>query len=147
MIMLMSRSGVISAGEICSIESGVQRLHSVAIAINLLAADIAICHSMMCEVIYLHGWERVCTYMHVHALSVNLPVYLHALVLTFIPASVFEHIVSLLPSYVSVSELITEKVQPSFARASSTWQAGRAARYCLRRYCSNLSRELDGLFI
>lgn len=51
--------------------------------------------------------------------SVNLSVYLHALLLTVIPASVFVHIVSLLPSCVYVPELMTEKPQPSFAWAET----------------------------
>lgn len=52
-------------------------------------------------------------------MRVNLSVHLHALGLTFISASVFAHIVSLLPPWVSVSELMTEKPQPSFAWAAA----------------------------
>lgn len=60
-------------------------------------------------------------------MSENLPVYLHALLLTLIFASVFVHIVFLFPSCVSVSEVMTEKPQPSFAWAAAPGRFGQSA--------------------
>lgn len=74
------------------------------------------------------GCHCLCTYLYAYAeMSVNLSVYLHALVLTVIPSPVFVHTVSLLPSCVSAFELMTEKPQPTFAGAATP---GRPAERC-----------------